>query len=489
MIRNGVIYQALCANCGRDVEFPTTPGVWSPRNGSTECNLAAVKIAFNLAGVAGSVRASINGVKQDTTGCVPLTVDFTDTIAAGKRYVWNFGDGSPDVETITPNIRYTFNTVGDYRVRLTSIDSSKCNVADTAYTTIRVRANEVKLGFIPEKLLPCEATQYRFTNTSFVTPSGIPFTNTSFTWDFGDNTPVLVTGNETITHPFPGPGVYIVKLTITDTNFCNAPETLETTLRIAINVEAEFETPRRGCAPYTAIFNNISSGGQQFLWEFGDNTTSTEINPVHLYETPGTYTIKLTAVDSGTCNKIDSTSFTIIVSDNPIASFTFTPNPPQENRPVDFLNSSIGAVRYLWQFGDGDSLQTTSSATVSHTYNETKTFNACLIARNNVGCADTTCQDIVAKIIPLLDVPNAFTPNGDGINDKLYVRGFGIIKMTWRIFNRWGTLIFETSDRTQPWDGTYKGVIQPKEVYHYVLDVEYSDNTKYQKKGDITILR
>ncbi|MDB5247998.1 MAG: hypothetical protein JWQ40_2392 [Segetibacter sp.] len=487
--RNGVIYQALCANCGRDVTFPTTPGVWSPRNGSAECNLAAVKIAFNLAGVAGSVRASINGVRQDTTGCVPLTVDFTDTIAAGQRYVWNFGDGSADVVTTTPSLSHTFNAVGNYRVRLTSIDSSKCNVADTAYTTIRVKTNKAVLGFTPKKLLPCEDTRYEFINTSFVTPSGIPFTNTSFTWDFGDNTPPEITGNETRMHQFPGPGVYNVTLTLTDTTFCNAPETLTISLRIAINVKAEFETPRRGCAPYTAVFTNTSSGGQEFRWNFGDNQTSSETNPVHLYETPGTYLIKLTAIDSGTCNKIDSTNFTIIVSDKPKAAFTFTPNPPQENKPVNFVNSSISATRYLWQFGDGDSLLTNSPASVSHTYNETKKFNACLIASNNVGCADTVCQDIEAKIIPLLDVPNAFTPNGDGINDKVYVRGFGIIKMTWRIYNRWGTLIFETNDRTQPWDGTYKGSIQPKEVYHYVLDVEYSDNTKYQKKGDITILR
>jgi gliding motility-associated-like protein len=61
--------------------------------------------------------------------------------------------------------------------------------------------------------------------------------------------------------------------------------------------------------------------------------------------------------------------------------------------------------------------------------------------------------------------------------------------MTWRIYNRWGALVFETSDRTQGWDGTYKGSIQPKEVYHYVLDVEYANNTKFQKRGDITLLR
>jgi gliding motility-associated-like protein len=111
------------------------------------------------------------------------------------------------------------------------------------------------------------------------------------------------------------------------------------------------------------------------------------------------------------------------------------------------------------------------------------------VATNNVGCSDTICHPIAARIVPLLDVPSAFTPNNDGINDRLFVRGFGIRRMKWKIYNRWGEMVFETSDRTHGWDGSYKGSLQPNEVYHYILDVEYSDLSKYQKKGDITLLR
>ena len=487
--KNGVIYQALCANCGRDVSFPTTPGVWSPNNGSTECNLAAVKIAFNLSGVASSVRASILGVANDTSGCVPLTVDFADTIAIGKRYIWNFGDGSPEETTATPNLSHTFAAVGNYRVSLTSIDSATCNKADIAYTTIRVRTDKGILEFTPKKLEPCDAFNYEFTNNSFVTPAGKNFSPTSFTWEFGDKTPLVIAGTNTINHSFPAPGVYNVTLELTDTNFCNAPVKLVKQLRISTNVKAEFVTPNRGCAPYNAFFENISAGGQQFYWMFGDESTSTEISPEHLYSTPGTYTIRLVAVDSNTCNKIDSTRSTIIVSSQPNASFTYSPVPPRENTPVDFINTSTGADKFQWQFGDGETLAVSSTVPVQHIFNETKLYNACLIALNPAGCPDTACQNIQAKVLPLLDVPNAFTPNGDGINDRVLVRGYGIIKMTWRIYNRWGAVVFETSDRTQSWDGTYKGALQPKEVYHYILDVVYSDNTKYTKTGDITLIR
>jgi gliding motility-associated-like protein len=487
--KNGVIYQALCANCGRDVSFPTTPGVWSPNNGSPECNLAAVKIAFNLSGVASSIRASILGVTNDTTGCVPLTVDFRDTIGLGKKYIWNFGDGSPEETTTTPNLSHTFAAVGDYRVSLTSIDSSKCNISDVAFTTIRVRSDKAILDFVPRKLEPCDAFNYEFSNISYVSPEGKSFTPTSFTWDFGDKTPVVAAGTEIQRHTYPAPGVYNVTLELTDTSFCNAPVKLTKQLRISTNVNADFQTPKRGCAPYNAVFENTSAGGQQFFWDFGDGTTSTDITPVHLYPTPGTFTIRLRAVDSATCNFEDTTSFTIIVSSQPVASFTYSPVPPQENTPVDFVNTSTGASNFRWEFGDGEILQVASAQNVQHTYNETKKYNACLIALNAVGCPDTVCQSLQAKVLPLLDVPNAFTPNGDGVNDKVFVRGFGIIKMTWRVYNRWGAVVFETNDRTQGWDGTYKGALQPKEVYHYILDVEYSDNTRFTKRGDITLLR
>ncbi|MEJ7679951.1 MAG: PKD domain-containing protein [Segetibacter sp.] len=487
--RNGVIYQGLCANCGHDVTFPTTPGVWSPSNGSGECNLAAVKIAFNLAGVVSSVRSSIQGVVRDTSGCVPLTVDFTDTIGLGKRYIWNFGDGSAEAETTIPAISHTYNVIGNYQVRLISIDSSKCNIADSAYTNIRVRTDKVTLGFTPAKLLPCEAANYQFTNNSYVSPAGKQFTNTSFTWYFGDNTAPVITGSNPVTHAFPGVGVYNVKLVLTDTGFCNAPDSIEIPLRIASNLKAQFQTPESGCAPYNATFENISEGGQQFYWDFGDRGTSTETSPVHIYSIPGTYTVKLRAVDSGTCNNTDSASTTIVVSSKPKASYTFTPDPPRENTAIEFLNNSIEATKYIWQFGDGETKATASRDTVQHIYNLTGSFNSCLVAINNFGCQDTACQNIVARITPVIDVPNAFTPNGDGINDRVFVRGFGIIKMAWRIYNRWGEMVFATNDRTEGWDGTYKGSVQPKEVYHYILAVVYSDKTNYEKKGDITLLR
>ncbi|MBK6635538.1 MAG: gliding motility-associated C-terminal domain-containing protein [Chitinophagaceae bacterium] len=91
--------------------------------------------------------------------------------------------------------------------------------------------------------------------------------------------------------------------------------------------------------------------------------------------------------------------------------------------------------------------------------------------------------------MPLLDVPNAFTPGRFGQNAVIKVAGFGIGSLSWKIFNRWGQVVFSTADKDQGWDGTFKGALQPMDVYTYVLDVEFTDGKKLRKTGDISLLR
>jgi gliding motility-associated-like protein len=486
--QNGVIYQSICANCLNANTFPTTPGVWASRNGTVQgCNLAAVKIAFNLAGIGAGLRASVNGVAHDTSGCVPLAVDFSDTLAMGQKYLWDFNDGSPVVTTTTPNVSHTFNNVGSYRVKLVAVDSNSCNIADSAYVNMRVRNDEVTMGFIANKLPPCSALGYQFTNTSTAIK---PFTATSFIWDFGDGT-TQPAGGGSVTHTYAAPGTYNVKLLLVDTNYCNEPDSLIKQIRIATNVTAQFTTPAFGCVPYTAQFTNNSLGGDQFIWDFGDGTSSTLPDPEHLYSNTGTYQVYLIAIDPNTCNQRDtSATFTITVSPNPTASYSYTPNPTEPNTPVNFLNASIGGTRFKWLFDDGDTLMTIRpDTTVRHLYNSTGTYNTCLVVYNNAGCTDTTCQSISVTINSLVDVANSFSPNGDGINDRIFVRGYGVAKMTWTIYNRWGAVVYQSTDPNDGWDGKVNGKLQPQEVYHYTLMVEFGSKERATKKGDITLLR
>ena len=495
--QNGIIYQGICGNCGAvetnsgpvKPRFPTTGG-WSPTNGSRSCNLAMVKIAFNLAGVGAGLQASIDGVPRDTAGCVPLTVDFRDTVANAKTYEWTFGDGSPTTITTVPNISHTYTNIGTYTVTLVAVDSSTCNMRDTVITHIRAGNKRASLALNFTKLDPCDAFSYQFNNLS-VAPPDVPFGPQSFVWSFGDDTPLDTTGTGSVLHNYVAPGSYHVTLTLIDSNYCNAPEILDTVLSVAALVNAGINTPPTGCAPYTVTFDNTSIAGQTFIWDFGDGSaTSTEFAPTHTYTNPGQYTVKLIANNEFTCNKTDDTTVVINVYGKPVADYSYTPIPPVENTPNVFTNlSSDDAISFVWYFGDGDSVATTSRAPVVHQYNATNTFNACLVAVNAAGCVDTICKPVEVIINPLVDVPNAFTPNSGDINSKVMVKGFGIAKMRFIIWNRWGQKVFETNDQRIGWDGRFKGALQPMDVYAYTLDVQFFDGTKATKKGDITLIK
>jgi len=489
---NGIIYQALCANCGRQGSFPTTGGVWAPINGSSNCNQAAVKIEMNFGGVGAKVESSIKGDISDTTACVGDTVDFRDLLAKAKTYIWDFGDNSPRVVVRAPNngVRHAFAAPGVYTVMLIAEDSSTCNIRDTAYKYIKIGDNKAILSFTAAKLPPCQSLNYQFTNTSTATTPN--FSPRSFVWDYGDGSPRDSTNGfapNPNTHTYAAAGQYVVKLFLFNENFCNSPDSIMQTIRINPTVKAIFKTNALGCAPYLAVFENQSLAGTSFEWQFADGTIfSTDENPTYLFTTPGTFRVRLIANDPSTCNLTDTSAFfTISVLPKPVAFATWSPNPPIENVPVTFTNgSSQGAVKFLWYFGDGDSSTLVNPV---HEYNTTGTYNAQLIAFNQLNCSDTFDLQVSVVVLPLVDVPNAFTPGKFGINGIVKVRGFGITKMEWRIYNRWGQVVFLSNNKDSGWDGKVNGKLQPLDVYAYTLDVELADGQRIRKTGDITLLR
>jgi len=281
-----------------------------------------------------------------------------------------------------------------------------------------------------------------------------------------------------------------VTLYLVDTTYCNAPDSLRIPLTIAENVKAGFTTNPIGCAPYAAVFSNTSVAGQTYSWSFGDGNTSVQSSPTHTYAQPGTYTVTLIANNPNTCNLSDTVRFTIQVLDAPLSNFSFTPVAIQPNTPHTFTNlSSSDAIRFKWTFGDGDSILTTSRVPIIHQYKSSGTFQVCLTAYNQLDCPRTICKTVEASINPLVDVPNAFTPQSGDVNSVIQVKGFGIVKLKWEIWNRWGQKVFETTDAKFGWDGKFKGVLQPMDVYMYTLAVEFFDGRTLTKKGDITLIR
>lgn len=485
--KDGVVYQAICAACGGNFgysldqsHFPTTPGVWSMADSSADnCNEAGLKIAFELGPVTAHATATPN-----TTGCAPFTVQFNNTSTNAVNYTWDFGDGTAQATTYSP--QHTFQNPGTYHVRLVADNSNACTrVIDTAYLTIVVDTDNIHPQFTYQLVDSCNPYIAAFTNISQYSSNPNSATTTTFHWDFGDGT--SFDGITPPQHSFPQAGSYTVTLTMTDTLACNSPDTVQHSFTFSnLRVTSAFTSPDTICQSSTVTFTNNSTNGQNYQWTFGDGQSSTDGSPTHTFTATGTYTVTLVVTNPAACNGVDSFSKMVTIISGPTADFSFSPTTPITNTPISFTNLSVNATRYNWDFGDG-----TNSTVVSpsHLYKRTGMFNVCLTAYNSSNCPSVVCKTVATDIQPLADLPTAFSPNGDGSNDILYVRGAAIETMDLKVYNRWGQMVFETTNQEIGWDGTYKGQPQEMDAYAWVLKVQFTDGTTLTKKGNVTLLR
>jgi gliding motility-associated-like protein len=466
----GYMYEAICGGCGAHSGLPTTPGCWSPTNDSYNCNEAAVKFKFNLDGPLAAFTPT------PYKGCVPLSVNFLNQSTQALAYEWNFGDGDT---TSQENPTHTFTDTGTFKVMLIALNSTACRIADTVYATITVSNNILHASFSKAEINYCDSIKVSFTSGGNA--------GATYSWNFGDGS---TSSLEDPSHTFTIPGIDTVTLIVYDTAFCNPYDTIKDTVNFTDVVTARIQdTLYKGCPPFTIDFNDVGFGGTTFLWNFGDGTTSNLQNPTHSYTTSGTYKVTCNVFNAATCNQKDSAFATVIVYPAP-PNVSFTANPTLvqyiNNTAVQFTNTTTGATSYLWRFGDGD---TSTTFSPSHTYEKEGEFNACLLASNSGPCPDSLCVSIIVQIIPIVDVPNAFSPNGDGINDVLYVEGQGMASIDFKIFNRWGQLVFESHDMNTGWDGTYSGQPQEMDVYAWTLNAVALNGTPIFKKGNVTLLR
>ena len=481
--RHGIIYQGICGNCGGAPgvnpyscadPFPTTTGVWSMIDSSTNCNEAALKIAFNIGPVTAAIIAG-----PTTNGCAPLTVNFTNLSNNGLSFVWNFGDGSPTTTTFSPT--HTFTASGVFTVSLHASNSNACfRTDDTAYLYITVDTAAITPAFTDVLLDSCGPYIAQFTNTS-TDHLGTPF----YQWYFGDG--ASDTGFAPLPHTYTDSGTYVVTLVMSDPLACKTPDSVTKTLRFyPFNLSANFTIPDSICVGSAVIPSTTLVNTAGVNWTFGDGQTSTSTSPAHIYYGIGTYTVTLVASNAAACNGNDTVKEIIKVLSGPTADFSFVPTIPTPNVATVFTNLSTNATRYSWDFGDNTS---STDVNPSHQYARTGTFKVCLSAFNATNCPASICKEVPTDVEPLVGVPSAFSPNGDGDNDVLYVRGAAIATLDLKIYNRWGQLVFETTSKEKGWDGTFNGQPAPIEAYAYVLNVTFIDGTSKLLKGNITLLR
>ncbi len=401
-------------------------------------------------------------------GCKGDTVYFTNTSvpAADLSYRWYFGDGSTD---ISPNPVHIYYTSGSFTIRLI-ITNTRCY--DSTQTTINLD-NLIKAGFTtnPDSFV-CQNDPVNYLNASTGTAL-------NYLWSFGDGGTSAVANP---THSYVNSGDYTIQLAISNWVPCydTARKTITVDTATKISVVASDSTIcREGSITFTGIF--ASEGNTGFMWTFGDGNTVSNINPTqYTYDGTGYFNVTLQAYYRA-CPTVSS-GFKVLVFPNPQVNLgSDTAICPGGDGIIlsDQINQNNGNALWLWNTG-----QTTPSILVGQP-------GVYYVKVGVNGCEST--DTVIVSNDCYMDVPNVFTPNGDGINDYFYPRQLlskGLINFKMDIYNRWGQLIFTTNTLDgRGWDGNFNGVPQPEGVYIYVIDAQFKDAEHTHRQGNITLLR
>ena len=205
----------------------------------------------------------------------------------------------------------------------------------------------------------------------------------------------------------------------------------------------------------------------------------------------GTLVYALQSVtDANLCSSQLNDKVTINIKENPIASFELGANQVTIIEPtVDIYENSLSATSWSWNFGDGTT--SNSSDPQYHEYKDTGSYAMVLVVENELGCADSITRTVVITSPILVYIPEAFTPNDDGINDSFLPKGEGIGKFSMKIYDRWGNLIFISDDISQGWDGIVDGGSELAQIdsYVYVVEVEDLERKTYTYRGVLQLVR
>jgi gliding motility-associated-like protein len=228
-------------------------------------------------------------------------------------------------------------------------------------------------------------------------------------------------------------------------------------------------------------------------WDFGDNQTSSAPQPTHAYASTGTYNVTLAVMSSNGCPDTISKS----ILSPPTADFDMSTNSTSTSNPAVFFvdSSSVSASSWLWNFDDpaSNASNLDINTNTSHVFNNPGDYNILLTVMDANGCMDTALQHLEVISAYSIFVPNAFTPDGNGLNDHFIPEGVLTDNQSFEmlIFNRWGDLIFSTDNLDNPWMGTGNGGkdLVPVGVYVWVINTMDANNTRHQYRGHITIIK
>ncbi len=464
---NGVVYQSVCAGCWSNDDFPTTPGAWSNVNLSSGCNNGVFKYDFEI-------EPDAAFITSDTSGCAPLTLTFDNTSPSFTDYLWDFGNG--DTTSTEFNPTRTFPTPGTYTIYLIVEDSICGLLMDTAMQVITV---------LPElQLITSDTSTCNPTNLTLVADA--VGTTTNFYWstngNFSDtlNSP---TTDSTLSVNITGDTTFYVNV---ENGFCSYSDTVT----ISIPIPEVQLNATASCAGDTIMITAVNLNSYPISnYDFGPDSLIISENGSNTAFFSSNFDNWLWVIATSSIGCIDTDSTFIDVQGPPsgliqATADQYTIGPGGST----VLHASPSGYTYSWT--PSSSLDNPNSQNPSASPDETTIYT---VTVSNNGCMRTdtvviTVMDALCEE-PYIFVPNAFTPNGDGDNDKLFVRGLYIETLIFRVYNRWGEKVWETTDQTLGWDGTFQGRDCDPAVFDYYYEVTCPGDVKYFKKGNVTLIR
>lgn len=288
---------------------------------------------------------------------------------------------------------------------------------------------------------------------------------------------------------------YFVSQTV---NGCESMDLLEVQVVIQTEIDGGFSVSEaNGCIPFEVLFTpNFSSNSSDvsFSWYIDGILSGSSEVLNYTFQEQGCYDIQLDIASLNYCfSSIENLNY-ICVYPNPVSSFTASPNPlTTPNQEVTFINQSINASQFYWNFGNGNtSTQTSPVENISIIDESIEVF---LTAISEQGCENTSSLILTLNENYDLYVPNTFTPDADEHNQNwgpVFIQGFDKFNFRLLVFNRWGEVVWESRDADARWDGTYGFNHHkcPDGIYSWKIQYKQRNtDEKITKTGHVTIIR
>lgn len=387
-------------------------------------------------------QAIVSDFMEQQATCDGLQVQFHNESTGTSEYLWDFGvTGSTADTSSATDPNFTFPAPGSYTVTLITGASLACSDTSTHVFTVH---DPVSVAFTPPPILCADDLPYPMVAFGNFGPSA------TVTWNFGDGiSPFPDSANTTV--DFPEMGSHAVSISVTEDG-CTA--SFADSVRVFPLPTAEFTLDTTaGCIPFTPVFTNTSTAWtpMEYLWYFGDGTSSTDSIPEKTYGAPGIFDVSLTTTTSAGCiaSVTQLQPGLVQIWPQPEASAIASPVVTTVLFPdVQFTDNSIDATTWDY-FLEGIHYDTPN---FMHTFTAAGWQTAYLTVTSGHGCFDTTSVRVFIGD-HLFFAPSAFSPNGDDFNETWKPSVLGAREYQLDVFDRWGREVFSTTDPNAGWDG------------------------------------